>query len=104
MPADLNEQTAGGQILIVEPIAEQDRAGEAGVQALHGGFPGSGKAEVEPIVGQADRGAVVAPADDHHLRCLPPVDGAHRGHAGAVLSLDGIPVDIQHDLDAGILR
>ena len=104
MPADLYEQAAGGQILIVEPIAEQDRAGEAGVQALHGGFPGSGKAEIEPVVGQADRGAVVAPADDHHLRCLPPVDGAHRGHAGAVLGLNGIPVDIQHDLDAGILR
>ena len=104
MPADLYEQAAGGQILIVEPVAEQDRAGEAGVQALHGGFPGGGKTEVEPVVGQADRGAVVAPADDHHLRCLPPVDGAHRGHAGAVLGLDGIPVDIQHDLDAGILR
>ena len=104
VPADLYEQAAGGQILIVEPVAEQDRAGEAGVQALHGGFPGGGKTEVEPVVGQADRGAVVAPADDHHLRRLPPVDGAHRGHAGAVLSLDGIPVDIQHDLDAGILR
>ena len=31
VPADLYEQTAGGQILIVEPVAEQDRAGEAGV-------------------------------------------------------------------------
>ena len=104
MPADLNEQTAGGQILIVEPVAEQDRAGEPGERPLHGVFPGGGKAEVEPVVGQADRGAVVAPADDHHLRRLPPVDGAHRGHAGAVLGLNGIPVDIQHDLDAGILR
>ena len=104
MPADLYEQAAGGQILIVEPIAEQDRAGEPGERPLHGVFPGGGKAEVEPVVGQADRGAVVAPADDHHLRRLPPVDGAHRGHAGTVLGLNGIPVDIQHDLDAGILR
>ena len=28
MPADLYEQAAGGQILIVEPVAEQDRAGD----------------------------------------------------------------------------
>ena len=48
--------------------------------------------------------AALAPFVRNILRCLPPVDGAHRGHAGAILSLDGIPVDIQHDLDAGILR
>ena len=28
--ADLDEQAAGGQVLIVKPVAEQHRAGEAG--------------------------------------------------------------------------
>ena len=103
MAADLNEQGTGQQVLIIVPVTEQHRPGEAGKQPFHGGLPGGGEPQVEPVVGDADGGAVVAPADDHDLRGLPPVHGAHRGHAGAALGLNGVPVDIQNDLDAGIL-
>ena len=102
--ADLDEQAAGGQVLIVKPVAEQHRAGEAGVHALHGPLPRRRNPQVLPPVRQLNGGAVVAPADDHHLGGLPPVYGAHRGHPGAVLGLDGVPVHIQHHLDAGVLR
>ena len=38
------------------------------------------------------------------IHILPPVHGADRGHPGTSLCLDGVPVDVQHHLDAGILR
>ena len=104
MPADLDQQAAGGQILIIEPVAEQHRASKSGVFCLHAALPRSGKTKVLPPCGQLHAGAVVTPADDHHLRRLPPVYGAYRGAAGAVFPLDGVPVDVQHHLDAGVLR
>src|SRR5699024_9015768 len=55
-----------------------------------------------PPVGQFYGGAIVAAADQHDLGSLPPVHRHHRSHPGAV-RLDGVPVDIQHDLDAGVL-
>ena len=45
MPADLDQQTAGGQVLIIEPVAEQHRAGKAGVFCFHAALPRGGKAQ-----------------------------------------------------------
>ena len=70
VPADLNEQAAGGQILIVEPVAEQHRPGKTGVHSFHAALPRSGKAQVLPPARQLNGGAVVAPADDHDLCCF----------------------------------
>ncbi len=101
--ADLDEEAAGGEVLIIKAVAEQHRAGEAGERTFHGPLPRGGEAEVLAVVRQTDAAAVVAPADDHDLRGLLAVDGADRGHPGAVLRLDGVAVDVQHDLDAGVL-
>ena len=70
--ADLNEQAAGGQVLIVKPVAEQHRAGEPRVKRFHRRLPPGRKAEVLPPVGQLDAPAIVTPADDHDLRGLLP--------------------------------
>ena len=103
MAADLDQQTAGGQILVVKPVAAQHRPRQAGKAALHGFLPGGGKAQVQPPVGQADGAAVVAPGNDHHLGGACAVDGAHRLDQRAVGILDGIPVDVQHHFDRRIL-
>src|SRR5699024_8796531 len=58
---------------------------------------------VLPPVGQGDGVPIVAPADQHDLGGFAPADLHHRGHAGAVLLFDGVPVDVQHHLDAGVL-
>ncbi len=90
------------RILIVKAVAEQYGPGEAGNVPFHRPLPCGGEAEVLAVVGQ-DAAAVVTPADDHHLSRLLAVHGAHRGHPGAVLGLDGVAVDIEHHLDAGVL-
>lgn len=105
MASYLDEQTAGGEVLIIKAVAEQYRPGEPGVHPLHAPLPCGGETEVLPPAGQPDAAAVVTPADDHDLRgLLPrPAPGPDRGHPGTALRLNGVPVDIQHDFDAGVL-
>ena len=59
MASYLDEQTAGGEVLILKAVAEQHRPGEPGVHPLHAPLPCGGETEVLPPAGQPDAAAVV---------------------------------------------
>ena len=55
----LDEQTAGGEVLIIKAVAEQHRPGETGVHSLHAPLPCGGETEVLPPARQPDAAAVI---------------------------------------------
>ena len=101
MAAHLDQQAAGREVLVVVSVIEEHRTRQAGVHLFHFGLPARGKAEVLAEIRQV--AAVVRAADDHHLCRRLPVDISHGLDACAVLALDGVAVDVQHDFDARIL-
>ena len=101
MGADLDQQRAGGQVLVIFAVAEKDRPGQGGVAAFDGVLHPGGEAEVFAPVGHIHR-AVVAAGNDHQLGGLAAVDLGHRLDQGGV-PLHRVPVDVQHHLDAGVL-
>ena len=94
MAADLDEEAAGRQVLIIKAVAQQDGTGKTRVHSLHCRFPRGGKTEILPPVRELDRRAIITATDDHHLRGLTAVDSADRCHPGATFRLDGVAVDI----------
>ena len=89
--------------MLVEALAAQvDGPGQAAVNAQHVFLNLHRQSQVLfPVrVGQAH---VVGPHHQHDLGHLFPVDLGLFGVAGAVAADDGVPVNVQHNLDGGIL-
>ena len=101
MGAHLHQQGPTGQLLVIAGGPEGHGPGQGRVEGIHALLELAGQGEVFHPVGVA---AVLAPAHHHHhLGGIHPVDAGHRLVHRAVLSHQGVPVDVQHDLNGGVL-
>ena len=101
MGAHLHQQRTVGELLVVPGGAHGHGPGQGGIEGVHALLDAAGQGQVLHPVGVFS--PLAGAQHQHDLGGVHPVDPGDGLVYRAVLPHQGVPVDVQHDFDGGIL-
>ena len=102
MSSHLHQQGALGELLVEPGGPQGDGPGQAGPKGVHLLLDLHGQGQMLPPVREGGP-RVIGAHQQHHLGGFDAVDLKHRLIHRAVGAHQGVPVDVQHHLNGGIL-
>ena len=99
--ANLYQQAAGCQILIIMPIVKQNRTGKIWILLLHLRLQATGKPKVHQIIRHIHR-SIVTSRNNHNLSSFFSVYGDN-WLTQSCIAANCIPMDVQDHFNARIL-
>ena len=99
--AHLHQQRTVGELLVVPGGAHGHGPGQGGIEGVHALLDAAGQGQVLHPVGVFS--PLAGAQHQHDLGGVHPVDPGDGLVYRAVLPHQGVPVDVQHDFDGGIL-